>query len=296
VLVVTGACTSDDGDLAASGRPDGSAVIVTSFNFAESRLVAEIYAAALEGAGVPVRRELDLGPRELVAPALAQGLVDLVPEYLGTALVSAGVDGADRPASVAAAREALEQALAGAGVTVLEPAGAQNQNAVVVERETARRLGLVTISDLAPHAEELTLVGPPECPRRRYCLLGLDDTYGLGFRRFVALEGAARTARALEDDVADVAIMFATDGQLASDRYVILDDDRHLQPAENIVPIVRRAAVARHGTRVVSTLEDISRRLTTTALRLLNWRVAVAGRDPATEARGWLVRQGVLAR
>lgn len=274
----------------------GGAVVVAGFNFPESALLAEIYAGALEGAGVPVRREGSLGPRELVQPALLRGLVDLVPEYLGTALASlapdAGVDRSD-PAAV---RLALERAMAPHGLQVLAPAAAQNQNGLAVTRATADRLGATKVSDLAAGAATLALAGPPECPERPYCLKGLAEVYGLHFGRFLPYATERQRVTALREDVADVAVMFSTDGELAAGDLVLLADDRRLQPAENVVPVVSARAAGRYGARLVDALAAVSAQLTTQSLVFLNWRVGVAGKDTATEARAWLRRHGMAAR
>jgi osmoprotectant transport system substrate-binding protein len=272
-------------------------VAVASFNFPESRLVAEIYAQALEDEGIPVRRELDLGPRELVLPALRQGRVDIVPEYLGTALTAAApavtVDRSDPDAVSRALAAAIEQW----DLRVLSYADAQNQNGLVVTRATAERLAVRTTSDLGRVARRLTLGGPPECPSRRYCLEGLAEVYGLRFAAFVPLAEQSYVRQALKDYVIDVGVLFTTDGILAGDDLVLLDDDRGLQPAENLVPMVRSDVLqAADGRRVAAALDEVSRRLTTANLRFLNWRVSVAGNGPASEARGWLIRQGLVDR
>jgi osmoprotectant transport system substrate-binding protein len=272
-------------------------VAVASFNFPESRLVAEIYAQSLEDAGVPVRRELDLGPRELVLPALRQGRVDIIPEYLGSALTAAAPAATVDRSDPEAVRTALAEAVAPWGVRVLRPAAAQNQNGLVVTRATAKRVSLRSASDLAPVARRLTLGGPPECPTRRYCLEGFSDVYGLHFAGFVPLATQSYVRQALEDDVVDVGVLFTTDGALAGDDLILLRDDRGLQPAENLVPVVRADVLeAPDGERVAAALDEVSQRLTTANLRFLNWRVAVARNDPATEARGWLIRQGLVEK
>jgi osmoprotectant transport system substrate-binding protein len=273
------------------------AVAVASFNFPESRLVAEIYAQALEDEGVPVRRELDLGPRELVLPALRQGGVDIVPEYLGSALTAAAPAATVDRSNPEAVRAALAETVGPWDLRVLGYAGAQNQNGLVVTRATAKRLALRTTSDLGPVARRLTLGGPPECTTRRYCLEGFADVYGLHFAAFLPLAGQSYVRQALEDDVVDVGVLFTTDGALAGDDLILLDDDLALQPAENLVPVVRSDVLeAAGGQRVVAALDEVSQRLTTANLRFLNWRVAVAGNDPASEARGWLIRQGLVER
>lgn len=297
VLLVTAltaaACSGEDGGGgAAAGRP-AAEVVVASFNFPESVLVAEIYAGALESAGVPVRRELDLGPRELVQPALLEGLVDVVPEYLGTALASLAGETAVDPSDADAVRRRLTEVAEERGLRLLDAAPAQNQNGLAVTRPTAERLGLRTVGDLAPVAGGLTLAGPAECPERPYCLMGFERVYGLRFDRFVAFDRERQRATALREGVADVAVMFTTDGDLATGDLVVLADDRRLQPAENIAPLVSARAVERYGDRLTGALAAVSARLTSENLTFLNWRVAVGGKDAVAEAEGWLERHGL---
>jgi osmoprotectant transport system substrate-binding protein len=173
---------------------------------------------------------------------------------------------------------------------------AENVNAVVVTRATATMLGVRSISDLARVSRPLTLGGPPECPVRPYCGEGLQRVYGLRFGAFVPLEGQELVRRALEDGVIDVGIMFTTDGDLARRDFTMLADDRGLQPADNVVPVVRDDTLARYGPALRRALDAVSAQLTTESLRVLNWRVTVAGHPPADEARAWLVRHGLVAR
>ena len=225
-------------------------VVVASFNFPESELLAAIYGLAIEHAGIPVRLELGLGPRELVQPALEQGLVDVVPEYLGTALTSLRPPAGLAMSDPAAVRAALARALARWHVQVMAPAPAQDQNGIVVTGATARRLGLRTVSDLRRVAGGLILGGPPECPGRPYCLPGLRTVYGLRFAGFLPFDTEPQRVTALREGVVDVAVLFTTDGNLATGDLVLLADDRHLQPAENVVPVIRSSALARYGKRL----------------------------------------------
>lgn len=296
VLVVLALACTAPGPATHAGRPPATdGVVVASFNFLESELLAEIYAQALEHVGIPVRRELDLGPRELVRPALHQGLVDVVPEYLGTALAAfaptAPIAGSQSPEEL---RRRLASAFAGWNVEVLAPAAAQNQNGLVVTQPTANRLRLRTTSDLVPAAPRLTLGGPAECPDRPYCLPGLAHVYGLRFGRFLPFDTESQRAAAVVQHVVDVVVLFTTDGRLAAGDLVLLADDRHLQPAENVVPMVSARAVARYGPRLAAALDAVSAKLTQQNLIFLNWRVAVAGKDVAAEARGWLIRRGLV--
>jgi osmoprotectant transport system substrate-binding protein len=278
------------------GRVHPGTVVVASFNFPESELLAAIYGLALEHAGIPVRLALDLGPRELVQPALEQGLVDVVPEYLGTALASLEPDRKARMPDPAAVRDALARAYARWHVAVLKPAAAQDQNGVVVTRATAQRLRLRTVSDLRRVSGRLSLGGPPECPARPYCLPGLRGEYGLRFARFLPFDTEEQRVTALKEGVVDVAVLFTTDGNLAGGDLVLLADNRHLQPADNVVPVVAGSVVARYGKPLTDTLNAVSARLTSKNLLFLNWRIEVAGDNVLAEARGWLERHGLLPR
>jgi osmoprotectant transport system substrate-binding protein len=292
-MLVVGSCaTGRQSETPAPGP--ASAVVVASFAFPESGVLAEIYAQALEHVGVPVRRELNLGPRELVQPALRQGLVDVVPEYLGSALASVAPEARVDTQDPAAVRSALARSLSAWGLRVLAAAPASNQNGLVVRRETADRLDVRAVSDLRGTAQRLSLAAPPECPMRPYCLQGLRDVYGLRFAHFLAFETETQRVTALNEHVVDVALLFTTDGHLATGNLVLLRDDRGLQPAENVVPIATSRAVERYGDRVVRTLDAVSARLDTASLVFLNWRVSVAGKDVTGEARGWLRRHGLL--
>lgn len=276
-----------------SGSSAPGPVVVASFNFPESELVAEMYAQALEHAGVPVRRELDLGTREMVLPALHGGLVDVVPEYVGSALAALEPGGA-RGTGDGDPRTRLADALRPWNVEVLPASPAQDQNGLVVTRALADRLGLHSTSDLAPVAPRLSLGGPAECPTRPFCLVGLGATYGIRFGRFQPYDVETQRVTALEQQVVDVAVMFTTDGQLATGKFVLLTDDRHLQPGENLVPLLSARAHRAYGDRVTAAINAVSASLSTNDLVFLNWRIGVAGKDVATEARGWLERHGLV--
>jgi osmoprotectant transport system substrate-binding protein len=289
------ACEPSDDTLPASTSVLGDdAITVASFDFAESHLLAEIYAQALEAAGYEVDRALDLGPRELVAPALVGGLVEFVPEYAGSALRFIRQGAATSSDDVDITRDRLVEALGDDPVTVLEPAPAENANAFVVTRETAEAAGLRTISDLREIAGDLTFGGPPECTTRSLCLVGLEDLYGVTFDNVVALDsGGPLTRQALRDGGVDVALLFSSDPSLVHSDFVELVDDLGLQPAENITPIVRREVTERWGDDLVETIDGVSARLTEVELRVLNGLVD-EGVDVASVARGWLRQQDLV--
>jgi osmoprotectant transport system substrate-binding protein len=265
-------------------------ITIASFTFAESRILGEIFAQHLEDGGFPVERALSLASREIVEPALEQGAVDLVPEYAGAALEFLTRGKGDRPSSdTDATMGRLRDLFEDRGVTVLDPSDVQNRNTLVVTAATARRLDLQTVSDLREAAPDLVLGGPPECPERPLCLPGYERRYGLEFRDFVPLDvGGVATVGALEGGEIDVAVLFTTDAMLSDPSFVELIDDLGLQPAENIVPVVRSDIVDAYGDELVDRLEDVTRRLNLNDLRALNEAVEVEGRDPADVAEEWL--------
>ena len=277
-----------------TGRAPGTAVVVASFNFPESELLAAIYALALMQAGIPARLQLGLGPRELVQPALAQGLVDVVPEYLGAALASLEPEADVATSDPVAVRRELARVLARWHVQVLQPAAAQDQDGLVVTGATAARLRLRTVSDLGPLAPQMVLGGAPECAQRPSCLPGLRRVYGLEFARFVPLDTEQQRIDAIEQGVVDVVVTSTTGGYLTRGGLVLLADDRRLQPAGNIVPVIHAGAMERYGARLAGTLDAVSARLTTSDLIDLNRQVTVAGQNVLAEARAWLERQGIL--
>jgi osmoprotectant transport system substrate-binding protein len=263
------------------------AITVASFDFAESRVLAELYGQALEARGLQVHRAIGIGPRELVGPALALGLVELVPEYAGTALAFLSLGRVGATADAATTHQALEQAATGRHLTALASAPAQNANTFVVTGETAEREHLQRLSDLAAVAPDLTFGGPPECPTRPLCLEGLEQRYGVHFGHVLALDaGGPTTRQALEQGAIDVGLLFTTDPALGTGDLVALEDDRGLQPAENVTPLVRTEVVDRWGEDVTATLDALSARLTTDVLRRLDAAAATA--SPAAVAREWL--------
>lgn len=160
------------------GDPVDGKITIGSTNFGEQEIVAELYAQVLESAGADVERRFKLGNREIVAPALESGDIDLYPEYVASYTYYLDPD-ATVPSDVDEAVEQLRELAAARGVTLGEPAPAEDKNGFVVTRATADEFGLRTVSDLANVTRELVLGGPPECPQRPLCGIGLQETYGI---------------------------------------------------------------------------------------------------------------------
>lgn len=281
---------ADETEEAGDGEvPEGPEIVVSSFNFPESTILAEIYGQALEDAGYPVGRQLDLGSRELIFPELQDGSLGLVPEYLGSALVVGF--GEDPPEDVDSGVEALRAAFEADGVSVLEPAPAQNSNAFVTSATFADEHGVTSLSDLAD-VGTITFAGPPECEERDTCLLGLTEVYGLDVQFESIQEPAARLA-ALEAGDVDLILLFSTDAVLAEDNLVHLEDTEGIVPPENIVPVVRTEIVDAYGDDLVTLIDSVSAALTTEVLVELNTR-SQEGLAPAEIAGDWLGENGLV--
>ena len=268
------------------------AVTVGSTNFDEQEIVASMYAAVLEEAGYDVERRFQLGAREIVLPALENGDIDLYPEYVGTALEFLNGGAGEASPDTEETTEKLREAFAEKGVEVLEPAPAQDKNGLVVTPETAQEHDLTTVSDLEPVAGDLVFGGPPECPERPLCLQGYEEVYGLEFAEFRPLDaGGPVTTAALENGDIDVALMFTTDGLIAEKEWVLLEEDEELQPAENIVPVIREEVL---NDEITSLLNEVSAQLTTEEVTELVRQVRVDAQDPADVAEQWLSDNGLI--
>ncbi|HSG78604.1 MAG TPA: ABC transporter substrate-binding protein [Acidimicrobiia bacterium] len=275
---------------AACGSGDDPTITVGSTNFGEQLIVGEIYASALEAEGFDVDRKFNLGNREVVNPALKSGEIDLLVEYTGTLLT---FEGGTSSTDSAQTWTDLNDVLRGVGLVAYDYAPAQDKNGFVVTAATAQRLGVSKVSDLAAYNGELVLGGPAECPSREFCLIGLQEVYGLQFSEFKALDvGGPLTVAALEGEEIDVGLLFTSDGTIVAKGFVLLEDDRNLQPAENIVPVVNKKTADAYGDRLADVLNGVSARLNTVEIQELNRRYGEDASDPTALAKEWLSING----
>jgi osmoprotectant transport system substrate-binding protein len=294
VALAAAGCGDDDDDVESSGQGGGggTSVTIASANFSENVMLASMYAQALEARGYKVTEKFNLGNRELIYTALEQGQVDIVPEYVGTALEFLNKGAGEATGDPDATAAKLRERFADKGVSVLQVSPAADQNAFAVTKATADKYSLTTLSDLAKVSKELTLGGPPECPERPFCIPGLKDTYGIEFADFRSLDaGGPKTKEALEAGDIDVGLVFSSDGAVVAKNFVVLEDDKGLQTADNIVPIVRTDVL---DDTIESVLDDISAKLTTDTLQDLNKRADIDKEDPDALAEEWLRDNGFL--
>lgn len=296
LALVLGACGSGgDGEEASGGGGGGGGgtkeqLTVGSEGFPEAQIVGEMYAQVLEAAGYEVERQLNIDTREIRLPAMERGDIDVSPEYLASLLsvVDPETTASTDPAKVT---EQLQAPLSEMGLKVLEFSDAVDTNAFVVTPEAAEENDLSAVSDLQPVASEMTLGGPAECPKRPFCIPGLKKTYGVEFSDFKALEYGPATVAALESGAVDVALLFSTDPIVADRGLVVLEDDKDLQAADNITPLIREDA---ESADLVDALDEVSAALATDEITDLNAQVAVEQEDPADVAGAYLEDKGIL--
>jgi glycine betaine/choline ABC-type transport system substrate-binding protein len=264
---------------------------VGSKNFTEQYVLGEIYAQALKAAGYQIKTDLKLGSEVIAHKALLQGEVDAYPEYTGTALTSFfKVKVEDVPKDAAQAFDDAKAGYAKEEITALAPTPFENTYRMAVTKAKATELGNPTkISDLAEEAKDLTVNGYPECRQRVDCLLGVEQTYGLKFGKFVPSDSPYAT---LDNGDADVAFVFTTDGPLASDKYVVLDDDKSLFPPYNISFTVRDEVADKLGQDGQSIITNVQKYMTEEIMQELNARVDVDKEEPATVAADYLKNFG----
>ena len=291
VAVIATACGNDDDKdtNAGSDAPKGT-VTIGAFNFSESAILANMYAGALRAEGYTANVRPNLGTREVVTPALERGEIDLYPGYAATDLEFLNKGAGEATPDAKATVDKLKSRLDPKGLTALDTSSAIDQNAFAVTKATADRLKLTKLSDLAPVANQLTLGGPPECPTRPFCQAGLESKYGIKFKSFKALDaGGALSKNALSNGDVDVALIFSSDGAIPARNFVVLDDDKKLQNADNVVPIIRKSVAS---SEVTSILNKVSAALNTADLAALNKRADIDKQDPDVLAQEWLGQHG----
>jgi glycine betaine/choline ABC-type transport system substrate-binding protein len=275
------------------GAESKPTITVGSKNFTEQFVLGEIYAQALEAAGFKVKKQLNLGSELLAYKALQAGEVDAYPEYTGTALTSFfGVKTADVPRDAQQAYEDAKAGFAEKDITALPPTPFENTYRLGMTKEGAAEAGNPkVISDLKEEAADLSITGFPECKQRQDCLLGVEETYDMKFGKFVTSE---QKYQVLDSGDADVAFIFTTDGDLASGKYVILDDDKKFFPPYNVTFNVRNEAMEILGPEGQEVIEKIQEPLTEKVMQELNARVDVDKQEPAEVAKAYLESAGFL--
>ena len=285
------------GAVGAGAHPASAAskptITIGSTNFEEQEIVSNMYGDVLAHAGYKVKVEPALGTRAVVVPAIEHGQISLEPDYAAS-LLGFLHGGNPQPAgdNIATAIPADNAALSKYGVTVLPASQALDTNVFAVTKATATKDHLTTLSSLAPYASKFTLGGPPECPTFAGCEPGLKKVYGLSFAGFKSLDEAGPlSVAALKNGEVQVVELFSSDGNVVSNNFVALTDDKHLEGADYIVPVIRKSVDQK---AVRSALAALDNKLTTTAISKLNLDVTAKKEQPAAVAKAWLKSEHLI--
>ncbi len=261
-------------------------ITVAGFNFPESSILAEIYGQALAHDGYTVKYKLLLGTREVLAPAIENGQIDLYPGYAATDLEFYNKGAGEASGDVVATAAKLNARLQPLKLVALNPSAAVDQNAFAVTKATATKYSLTKLSDLAPIGNQLVLGAGPECPTRPFCQPGLKSVYGITFKDFKALDtDGPATRAAFKNGTIQVGLVFSSDADLGQLGLVVLQDDKHLENADNVLPILR-TAVATDAVKKV--LNAIDANLTTADLVTMNSQVELLHQDADAVAKAYL--------
>jgi osmoprotectant transport system substrate-binding protein len=303
------ACGSDDNTtsgLTESGgeagaiqsNPDNGKVSLTigSKNFPEQEILGEIYAQALTAAGYKVKSALNLGSETVAQKAVKSGQISGYPEYASTALTSFfGLEPEEVPADATEAWEKANEEFEKEGLQAFEPTPFASANAVGTTTETAEKYDLKTVSDLEGVSEKLSLYGSPECRQRIDCLAGLEKLYGLKFKSFTPVDIGLRYT-VLEKGQADLSILFTTDPQLSaeSDKFVILEDDKEVFPAGNVIFVTTQKVAEEAGPDYEKTILQVQEGLDLKVVQELDARVELEKETPKQAATAYLESAGYI--
>ncbi|QEU93899.1 ABC transporter substrate-binding protein [Streptomyces kanamyceticus] len=289
----SGGITSLDGGGSGGGGGGSSkgGVTIGTANFTENQVLGYLYAAALEAAGVKTKVRPNLGTREILIPALKGGDIDLLPEYQGALLHY--LDTGAKATEEGEMQNALAMALP-RGLQILPYGMAEDSDAFVVTRDTAKEYGLKSLADLAKHNGKLVIGAAPEVKKREVGAVGLKDVYGVEFKEFKSLDSSGPLVKgALRKGDVDVANLFTTDTDIAAEKWVVLTDPKNLIPGQHIVPLI---ADRKADSTVRKALARLGARLTTEDLTELNRLVDKDKKDPEDVAQDWAKQHGITKK
>ena len=289
---------AEAGAEAITSDPANAKVSLTigSKNFPEQEILGEIYAQALSAAGYKAKSDLSLGSETVALKTLKAGQISGYPEYASTALTSFfGLEPEEVPSDATEAWEKANAEFEKEGLEAFEPTPFASANAVGLLKSTAEKYNLKTISDLEGVSEKLSLYGSPECRQRIDCLAGLEKLYGLKFKEFKPVDISLRYT-VLEKGQADLSILFTTDPQLAaeSEKFVILEDDKKVFPAGNIIFVTSKKVAEKAGPDYESTILNVQKGLTLEVMQELDARVELEKQTPKEAAAAYLEAAGYV--
>jgi osmoprotectant transport system substrate-binding protein len=272
-----------------AGKP---AIVLGDKNFPEEYILGDLYQQALQAQGYTVTLKSNIGSTEVTWAALKSGQISGYPEYDGT-LLSAIAGISSNPSSAAAAATETTQWAAKHGYLFTKPTPFTDSDAIAVLKSYAQAHKLSTIADLKKLGKSVVLGGAPEFQTRfPDGLLGLNRTYGdhptfdpVNIGSFYSL---------LDKHTVDAGVVFTTDPQLKSGKYVVLKDTKFIFGFQNVGLVVKKSVAAAEGPTFVATVNRVSALLTQNAIIALNAAVELDQQSPATVAHAFLKANHML--
>ena len=294
LAVTVAACGDDDDDSGSaasdnceSSAQEGPTVDIGAQDFGESAILAAIYAGALDCGGIEANAVEVGGNRELLFDAIDSGDVNFAPDYVASELEFLNGGQGQATSDVDETLGFLEPLLEERGLVAFDPSDAVDTNAFVMTADRSEELGIESLSDLADH-QDLTLGAPQDCEDNQFCLPGLERVYDVDLsENFTPLE-AGPLFDALESGDVDIATLFSTDGRIAEEGLVLLEDDQHMLAADNIFPLATQELADAYGDTLSTQLDKVSSVLTTDDLIEMNKRYDVDHEDAEDIANDWL--------
>jgi osmoprotectant transport system substrate-binding protein len=287
IAVVLAACGSSSKANTSSTTTKKAALNVGSKNFGGAQILSQAYGQALAAKGYQITYKDNIGATELIYKALTNGDIDLYGEYQGTLLTYLnGTPTGDAQTTYAALQQKLPPT-----IVASKPAPAVDVNGFYVLKSTADKYHLTTISSLKPVAPQLVFGGPPECESRPLCLGAKEQQlYGLQFKEVKKLDpGGPITVKALDDGTIDVGLLF-TGSSVIKPNYVLLQDDKGLQPADNPVAVIRKSV---DTAEINSIIDKVNAALTVQEYNTLALQVQDQKLDPKDVAAAFLRSKGL---
>lgn len=295
-VLAVAACSSDKKATTTSNASSSSApkpkITIGSQDFGESAILAEIYKQGLSAKGFTVATQKLGGFRDLEIAAFDGGTINFAPEYAASMLEFLNGKKGEATSDVSGTVDKLKTQLDAKGLAALDATDAVDTNALVMTKAKADSLGIKTLSDLASKGADLKLGGPADCETNAFCIPGLKRVYNVDLSgKFQALETSA-VAAALDAGTIDVALLFSTDGRIAAKNYTLLEDDKHMLAADNVVPVVKKDLAS--NSELTAAVNAISKKITTDELIKMNKRFDVDKEDAAVIAKDFLTQQGLI--
>nr|WP_217508099.1 ABC transporter substrate-binding protein [Curtobacterium albidum] len=285
---LTGCASSNPLDSGSSASSDSKTIVIGSQQYYSNEIIAEMYAQVLEKDGFTVKRNFNIGQREIYIPQLEKGAIDVMPEYSGNLLQYFDKESTAKTASQI--DEGLSKALP-SGLRVLDAAEATDQDSYTVTKEFFEKNDVTSLADLKNVSEKLTVGANSEFQTRPYGPDGLKSVYGVDVD-FKAIEdsGGALTVKALKDGTVQLADIYTADPSIKANDLVSLKDPENLILPQNVIPVVSKKV----DDKAAADIDKVNKVLTEAALIEVNSKSTVDKEKASQIAKDFLSSKGLL--